>query len=87
MQHAQRRIAVFVGASGQRTTIPLQHGIDTVPTRITTPSGEDRHLITILTTSLDDIDRVAQIADDLADQARLWLLERQRQLARSAPTH
>jgi hypothetical protein len=63
MQHAQRRIAVFVGASGQRTTIPLQHGIDTVPTRITTPSGEDRHLITIL------------------------LLERQQQLARSAPAH
>lgn len=49
-------VAIYRGASGQRSTYPVRSHADfiTVPHRITTPSGEVRLLVSVEAVAQDD---------------------------------
>lgn len=53
-------VAIYRGASGQRSTYPVRSHADfiTVPQRITTPSGEVRLLVSLEAVAQDDDDAV-----------------------------
>jgi hypothetical protein len=74
---APRRIAVYVGASGQRSTYPVPDWSDTIPARITTAAGEDRHLVLVIDTSDASEPEAAPDHDDAERTV-------QRRLARAA---
>lgn len=53
-------VAIYRGASGQRSTYPVRSHADviTVPQRIITPSGEVRLLVSLEAVAQDDDDAV-----------------------------